>query len=202
MNHIAVALHEIGAIKFGSFKLKSGIQSPIYIDLRLIVSYPHLLSLVGNSIWQKILHLQCDLLCGVPYTALPIATAISLQTNVPMIMRRKEVKDYGTRKCIEGAFKVGQHCVVIEDLVTSGISVMETVDPLRLEHLTVKDVAVLIDREQGARQNLADRGITLHAVMTITEILDALLQEGKINASVVNDVQAFIRENQTTLTAG
>jgi uridine monophosphate synthetase len=182
--------------------LKSGIQSPIYIDLRLIVSYPQILRLVGNSIWEKIMHLQCDLVCGVPYTALPIATAISLQTNVPMIMRRKEIKDYGTRKCVEGAFRAGQHCVVIEDLVTSGISVMETVDPLRLEHLIVKDVAVLIDREQGARQNLADRGITLHAVTTISELLHVLQQEGKITNAVVSDVLAFVRENQTTLAVG
>ena len=176
MNDIATELFDIGAVRFGSFKLKSGMLSPFYIDLRLLVSYPPLLAAVGNMIWQKIVHLQCDLLCGVPYTALTIATAISLQANVPMVMRRKEVKEYGTRKCIEGAFKRGDCCVVIEDLVTSGLSVLETVEPLRLENIVVKDVAVLIDREQGADQNLIEKGITLHSVMTISELLENLLK--------------------------
>lgn len=189
-------LHAIGAVKFGSFTLKSGIESPFYLDLRMIVSHPSLLQGVADLLWEKIAPLPKDLLCGVPYTALPMATAISLKHGIPMIMRRKEVKDYGTKKTIEGMFTQGQRCIVIEDLVTSGSSVFETAAPLEHEGLIVEHIAVLIDREQGGRRAIEAKGYSLHAAFTVTELLQTLEALGKINASTAAAVKRFINANQ------
>lgn len=189
-------LHKINAVKFGEFKLKSGIISPIYIDLRIIVSYPNLLKTVAETMWSKVNSLDFDLICGVPYTALPIATVMSIQHDKPMVMRRKEIKDYGTKKAIEGIFEKGQKCLIIEDLVTSGSSVFETIEPLELEDLKIKDIIVLVDREQGGKKHITTKGYQLHSVLTISEILDTLQKYKKINDEIVQKVKKFIKQNQ------
>ncbi len=191
-----VDLYKIGAIKFGDFTLKSGIKSPIYIDLRLIVSYPKLLQETAKRLWEKGAALPFDCVCGVPYTALPIATAFSINNQVPMVMRRKEAKNYGTKKLIEGAFQPGQTCLVIEDLITSGMSIFETIEPLENEGLKVLDIIVLLDREQGGRKRLEEKGYRLHSLFTMSELLASLEKEGCITSQTVQDVQNFVKANQ------
>lgn len=195
--HIIHKLFELGAVKFGQFTLKSGITSPIYIDLRLTVSNPKLLVMIAEAMHEKVRAARYDLICGVPYTALPFATAISIQHSIPMIMRRKEKKEYGTGKLIEGIFEKGQKCLIVEDVITSGASIMETIAPLAEVGLIVEDAVVLVDREQGGKKFLESKGLKVHAVCTISSIVAELVKEKKISTAVADSVREFIQTHQT-----
>ena len=98
IDKIILQLYDMGAIKFGKFTLKSGLSSPFYIDLRETVSFPLLLKEIAEALWSKIAHLQYDRICGVPYTAIPFASTLSILHEKPMVMRRKEAKEHGTKK--------------------------------------------------------------------------------------------------------
>ncbi len=164
-------LINIDVIKWGEFTLRSGEISPIYIDCRAIISYPPLLRAVANALWNKIKHLKPSLLCGVPYTALPMATALSLEQNLPMVICRKEIKAYGTKKQIEGVFKSGQACLIVEDVVTTGGSVLQVAEILKKHDLQIKNIVVLVDRQQGGKKALQAAGYQLHSVFTLDELV-------------------------------
>lgn len=181
---LALALFEIQAVKFGSFTLKSGAQSPIYLDLRQIISSPSLLKEISEMMWKKTQRLTFDLVCGVPYTALPLATCVSVLHDIPMILKRKEVKDYGTKKRVEGLFEAGQTCLILEDVITTGGSIIETCQTLKEEGLKVTDAIVIVDRQQGARAHLEEKGIHVQSLTTLTELVSLLYDADKIDRAL------------------
>ncbi len=185
---LAEILFDTGAVRLGQFTLHSGRVSPIYLDLRVLVSYPQALKEVAAAYSTPLASLQYDRLAAVPYAGLPIGVAISLLINQPLIYPRKEMKSYGTGKGIEGVWQAGQTAVMIEDLVTSGDSVIQGIGILRQAGLTITEAVVLIDREQGGRENLAEQGVTLHAVTTLRELLDGMVHCGRITSAQKEEV--------------
>jgi uridine monophosphate synthetase len=197
MKDLADRLLESGCVKFGRFTLKSGLESPIYMDLRRLVSFPSLLAQVSTAYIKILKGLVFDRLAGLPYAALPIATAISLQAGWAMVYPRKESKTYGTKAEIEGGYTVGEKVVVIDDLTTTGTSKFEAIEKLVEAGLRVKDVVVLIDRQSGASEALARSGYQLHAVFTLSELLDHWEHNRSITASEIAAARAFIESTRS-----
>lgn len=195
-NKLIDHLLDSGCVRIGEFTLKSGLISPIYIDLRAIISDPHLLRSIGNAYLPLLEPLHFDRVAGLPYAAIPISTAICLAGNYPMIYPRKEVKAYGTKAEIEGQFSEGETAVVIDDLATTGGSKFEAIEKLRGAGLKVTDVVVLIDRESGARQGLQLLGVRMHSVFTLTQMLNYWEENGKVSANHIKAVRDFLTNNQ------
>ena len=192
LERIACSLLDAGCVRFGEFTLKSGVKSPIYIDLRELASNPGLLQMVAAAYRAILVELDYDRLAAIPYAGLPIATAISLQNGKPMIYPRKEIKDYGTQAAIEGSFSAGEKVVVIDDLATTGGSKFEVIEKLAAADLRVTDVVVLIDRQSGAKEALAERGFRLHTVFTLRALLDYWQAAAQISSEQANTVRAFL----------
>ncbi len=190
---LAQDLVDSQCVRFGQFKLKSGLMSPIYLDLRRLVTHPPILRRVAQAYAEKLKDLQFDRLAGIPYAALPIATAIALETDRPLIYPRREAKDYGTRALIEGDYQAGETIVVIDDLATTGGSKIEAIQKLEEAGLKVRDIVVLIDRGQGAGPMLAEVGYELHAVVTLNDLLPEWLRSGAISLAQYEEVQAFLK---------
>jgi uridine monophosphate synthetase len=199
---LILTLADIGAIRFGDFTLASGKRSPIYIDLRLLASHPQALRQVAQA-YTGLLRRELGIgiagrqetrvrLAAIPYAAMAIGTAVSLQTGLPMIYPRKEVKGYGRARQIEGEFQPGEAAVVLDDLITTGGSKLAAIEPLAAAGLEVRDVVVLIDREQGGREDLEAAGYRLHAVLRLGELLEMLVQAGRIGAEQRDKVAAFL----------
>lgn len=193
LSSLADELLEAGCVRFGEFKLKSGLISPVYIDQRRLVGFPSLLSRVASAYIPLLRELNFSQLVGIPYAGLPIATAISLQTNWPMIYPRKEVKGYGTKAEVEGVYSTGEQVVLIDDLATTGGSKFEVIEKLSNVGLCAKDVVVLIDRQSGASEELSQAGYHLHSVFTLTQLLDHWELHMSIPKDQIEAVRVFLQ---------
>ena len=186
-------LLDIGAIRFGEFTLKSGVVSPFYIDLRGVISFPEVLAGIGTLMADEVKRCGADRIAGIPYAGLPLAVAASLAGGIPLVYPRREEKAYGTRRRIEGRFEPGDQVVVIDDIVTDGASKFEAIAPLEEAGLVVKDLVILVDREQGGAERLAARDYALHAVLTISQCFDALERAGAVDAALLDRSRDFVK---------
>lgn len=194
VDQFALELFRIGGVKLGEFTLKSGRKSPVYVDLRVLVSSPSVLRMAGEALLPVLERLQFDRIAGLPYAGLPIAVSASLAGNLPMLYARKEAKDYGTRKLIEGAYEPGMTVALLDDVITDGGAKLELVTPFLQEGLKVRDFVVLVDREQGGADLLRNNGYELHSVFTLRQVLEALRRGDAITPEQYSKVMDYLSE--------
>jgi orotate phosphoribosyltransferase len=197
-DQLIIHLFDSGCIQFGTFTLKSGLTSPIYVDLRLLVSHPSLLGETADIMAGVARTLEFDRIAAIPFAGLPIGVALALKMDLPLIYPRPKVKAHGTRRAIEGTFEPGETALLVDDLITRGDSKLEAAAPLEAAGLRVRDVLVLIDREQGGARDLAQHNYRLHAILHLTQILDVLQETARITPAQHAEVLAYLQVSQST----
>lgn len=193
---LALKLFDLGVLQFGEFTLKSGLKSPFYLDFRRIVAYPKILRSISEQLWNLVADLEFDHLCGVPYAALSLSSTMAVVNSKSMIVKRKEQKKHGTKRLVEGIYQKGDTCVVIDDVISSGISMIETLEALEGEGLQIQHVLSIVDRMQGGAYLLEDYGYQVHNVYTIREVLEYLKEGGKVTEKQYADTLVFIETNR------
>ena len=186
-------LHEKGALKFGDFTLSSGNKSSYYIDLRIIPSFPHqfrkMIKHLQNEIIKNI-HLDSfDYLVSIPTSGLVIASALAIETVKPLIYVRNKPKDYGTTKLIEGNFKTGKKALMIDDVATTGGSVINALKSLKDAEIVILDAYVIINRMEGTDKALENEGVKMHSLINILEITSSLHEQNLVSDDVLNKVK-------------
>lgn len=184
-SELCTILTRIDALKFGSFKLTSGKLSPYYVDLRLVPSYPgafeKIISLYVGMARETVGLDSFDRVAGIPTAGIPFSSVLSFQLKKPFLYVRKGEKEHGMGKRVEGLLMPGDRVLLVDDLITTGKSLLESAEKLKAEGAVVNDALVLLDREEGGLQNLAKVGVNVHALLEISEATEILYGMGRID---------------------
>ena len=199
VKEFATFLYKNEIIKFGSFTLASGKNSSYYIDLRLVPSFPHqfrkMIKNLQNLIIEKTGLGDFESFASVPTGGLVITSALAIETVKPLIYVRNKPKEYGTAKSIEGKISHGMKVVMIDDVLTTGTSVLNGIKQLRDAELSVSDLYVIINRLEGADKTLSDIGIQTHQLTDILEITNALFEEKLVSEETFDKIKNQVSQN-------
>lgn len=190
-----------GALKFGVFELSSGAISPYYIDLRLIPGEPSAFISTVNMLEESMVRIgrnQFERIGGVPTSGISYAAALSYKMRKPFIYVRKETKPHGTQKMVEGLLLPGDRVVLVDDLVTTGQSLIDAAKAIRIEGGLVEHAIVLIDRLEEGAQRLKENGIQLHALATIRDVIDKMRELDAIEEDEYESILERISKEHTT----
>lgn len=169
-NQLISLLKDNHVIKFGNFTLSSGKKSDYYVDMKKAITDPQILSQIAVIISKIITEDKIDKVAGPALGAVPIATAVALESGIPMLMIRKAQKDYGTSKLIEGELNKGDKVIVVEDVTTTGNSLIKAIKAVIDNGGIVERAFVVVDREEGAVRNLKKEGFSLEALVSVSEV--------------------------------
>jgi len=198
VKEFATFLHQKGIIKFGNFTLASGKKSSYYVDLRLVPSYPHqfrtMIKYLQNNIAESVGLDSFDSLVSVPTGGLVIASALAIETVKPLIYVRSKPKDYGTSKSVEGQIQEGMKVVMIDDVATTGGSVVNAIKSLKEANITIEDVYVIVNRMEGADEALKELGVKLHSITNIIQITQALHEQKLVDDDTLEKVRKQINK--------
>jgi orotate phosphoribosyltransferase len=191
-------LNKIGALQFGAFKLSSGKISPYYIDLRIVPSFSDAFHKVChfyvNFIKDEIGVRNFERIAGIPVAGIPFASLIAYNLKKPFLYIRKGVRLHGRQKRIEGILAPGDRILIIDDLITTGLSLRKAAKAITAEGGVVTDALVLLDREEGGREKLDKSGIKLHALLNISEIANKLYEIGAIEEEQLKTILKQIKK--------
>ena len=199
VKEFAIFLHQNDIIKFGDFTLASGKKSSYYIDLRLVASFPHIFRKMTKNL-QKLVSEKTgldnfDSLVAVPTGGLVIGSALAIETVKPLIYVRDKPKDYGTTKSIEGKIFSGMKVVLIDDVITTGNSVINAIKQLKDAGLSISDVYVIINRLEGASNALELEEVNLYQLTDVLEITKILFQEKLVSKEILDKINNQISQN-------
>ena len=202
VKEFAIFLFKNNIIKFGNFTLSSGKKSSYYIDLRLVPSFPHqfrkMIKNLQKLIIEKIGLDNFDSLVSIPTGGLIIGSALAIETVKPLIYVRNKPKGYGTAKSIEGKISSDMQVMMIDDIATTGTSVLNGIKQLKAEGLSISNACVIINRLEGADKILNSVGITLHQLTDILEITEILFQEKLIGEDILEKIKKQVNQNQAS----
>lgn len=195
---IAKILHKIDALKFGLFKLTSEKVSPYYMDLRVVPSFPdafrQICDFYGEAITTQIGLKNFDRLAGVPTAGLTFVSKIAYDFKKPFLYVRKGVRLHGRQRRVEGILVSGDRVLLVDDLVTTGLTLKKAVEAVTAEGGIVKDAVVLLDREEGGKEELVKSGIQLHALLKISEVANVLYEIGAIDEENLKTILKQIKK--------
>ena len=202
VKEFAIFLFKNDIIKFGNFTLSSGKKSSYYIDLRLVPSFPHqfrkMIKNLQKLIIEKIGLGNFDSLVSIPTGGLIIGSALAIETVKPLIYVRNKPKDYGTAKSLEGKILSGMRVMMIDDVATTGTSILNGIKQLKAEGLSISNACVIINRLEGADKILNSVGVILHQLTDILEITETLFKEKLVSEDILEKIKKQINQNQAS----
>jgi orotate phosphoribosyltransferase len=197
---ICKILNKIGALEFGAFRLTSGKISPYYIDLRIVPSFPDafhkICAFYTDFIKRKVGAENSDRVAGIPVAGIPFASLIAYHLKKPFLYIRKGMRLHGRQRRVEGVIVPGDRILLVDDLITTGLSLKKAAKALTVEGGVVTDAVVLLDREEGGRERLEKSGLKLHAMIRVSEIANKLHEMGAIDEEQLKIILRQIKKSK------